>query len=156
MRGCLAACAKVFGGVIATCAKVFVGVIALFFFLSMMGNRGKESVRPEPVSRQHLTPAQSQAASKAFRAELATINATTLIDSLGVTGATATITVNNAWHGQPYQNRLQAAQGLWERWARIADTEEQDFSRIKIVDLRGNEVGGSRILGGSLIWVQEN
>ena len=98
IRGCLAAC-----------AKVFVGVIALFCFLSMMGNRGKESVRPEPVSRQHLTPAQSQAATKAFRAELTTINEAALIESLGVTDATATITVNNAWHGQPYQNRLQAA-----------------------------------------------
>lgn len=66
-----------------------------------------------------------------------------------------TITVSNIWHIRAYQIRLQDAQTLWEIWARIASPSELDSARIKIVDLRGNEVGGSRVLAGSLIWVQK-
>jgi hypothetical protein len=68
---------------------------------------------------------------------------------------TATLTVSNVWHLKLYQVRLQDAQALWEVWARIASPKEPDKARISIVDLRGNEVGGSRFLAGSLIWVQE-
>ncbi len=67
----------------------------------------------------------------------------------------ATITVKNLWHIRAYQLRLQDAQTLWEAWAGIASPKDPDKARIKIVDLRDNEVGGSRIWGGSLIWVQE-
>lgn len=67
----------------------------------------------------------------------------------------ATITVRNLWHIRAYQLRLQDAQTLWEAWAGIASPRDPDKARIKIVDLRENEVGGSRIWGGSLIWVQE-
>jgi hypothetical protein len=69
---------------------------------------------------------------------------------------TATLTVDNVWHMKLYQIRLQDAQTLWEAWARIASPSEPDKARISIVDMRGNEVGGSRVWGGSLIWVQEN
>lgn len=65
------------------------------------------------------------------------------------------ITVTNAWHVQPYQVRLQTAQNLWEAWAVISKPISPDNARISIVDYNGNEVGGSRILGGSLIWVSE-
>lgn len=68
----------------------------------------------------------------------------------------AEIKVRNTWHLKPYQIRLQDAQNLWSAWATIASPEEPDSARIKIVDLNGNEVGGSRVLAGSLIWVQEN
>jgi hypothetical protein len=65
------------------------------------------------------------------------------------------ITVSNAWHYEPYQVRLQLAQNLWKAWAAIHSPDEPDKSRIQIVDLNDNEVGGSRIWAGSLIWVQE-
>ncbi len=68
----------------------------------------------------------------------------------------ATIKVRNSWHIKPYQIRLQDAQNLWSAWATIASPKEPDSARIKIVDFNGNEVGGSRVLAGSLIWVQEN
>ena len=68
----------------------------------------------------------------------------------------ATLTVKNLWHVRAYQIRLQDAQTLWEAWAHIASPQDLDKARIKIVDQRGNEVGGSRVWGGSLIWVQEN
>ncbi len=68
----------------------------------------------------------------------------------------ARLTVKDLWHIRHYQVRLQDAQTLWDLWARIASPKQPDLARISIVDHRGNEVGGSRIWGGSLIWVQED
>ncbi len=68
----------------------------------------------------------------------------------------ATLTVDNLWHIRHYQIRLQDAQTLWEVWARIASPNDPDKARIKLVDQNGNEVGGSRFLAGSLIWVKED
>ena len=69
---------------------------------------------------------------------------------------TATFTVENEWHLTHYQVRLQMAQALWNIWASIASPTDPDYARISIRDKMGNEVGGSRALGGSLIWVQED
>lgn len=66
------------------------------------------------------------------------------------------VTVANGWHLAPYQLRLQAAQNLWKLWAGIASPSEPDNARIKLVDYNDNEVGGSRVIAGSMIWVQEN
>jgi len=65
------------------------------------------------------------------------------------------ITVPNAFHRLHYQERLQAAQLLWQVWVTVIKPKDADHARIKLVDRLGNEVGGSRALGGSLIWVQE-
>ena len=65
------------------------------------------------------------------------------------------VTVSNFWHFQPYQIRLQATQDLWAGWANLHSPKDVDKSRISIVDRNGNEVGGSRVWAGSLIWVQE-
>lgn len=67
-----------------------------------------------------------------------------------------TLTVGNRWHVRHYQVRLQDAQTLWRAWAATVSPEATDSARIKIVDRMGNEVGGSRLLGGSLIWVKED
>jgi hypothetical protein len=71
-------------------------------------------------------------------------------------GDTATITVANTWHLSVKQIRLQSAQNLWKLWAAIASPDDLDKARISLVDINGNEVGGSQAWGGSLIWVQEN
>jgi len=68
---------------------------------------------------------------------------------------TATITLRNVWHLRNKQIRLQDAQTLWKAWAVVASKDDPDNARIKLVDLNGNEVGGSRLLAGSLIWVQD-
>lgn len=67
----------------------------------------------------------------------------------------ARLTVNNLWHVRAYQLRLQDAQVLWQAWAGIRSSSNPDLARIKLVDFSGNEVGGSRALAGSLIWVQD-
>lgn len=68
----------------------------------------------------------------------------------------AELTVRDIWHLRHYQLRLQDAQTLWEAWAVIASPSEPDSARINLVDGNGNEVGGSRVWGGSLIWVQKD
>jgi len=67
----------------------------------------------------------------------------------------ATLTVGNVWHIRHKQLRLQDAETLWEAWAGIANPKKPDQARIKIVDRKGNSVGGSRVWGGSLIWVDD-
>lgn len=73
----------------------------------------------------------------------------------GLTTDHLNITVADRWHYEPYQIRLQMGQALWKLWAGIHSPNEPDKARISIRDQMGNEVGGSRLLGGSLIWVQE-
>ena len=65
------------------------------------------------------------------------------------------VTVTNFWHYQPYQMRKQAAQGLWNIWATTYSPDNPDSARVKILDLRGNRVGGSSVWGGSLIDVDK-
>jgi hypothetical protein len=76
-----------------------------------------------------------------------------IFDSLAVSGGTVKVTVTNLWHSRHRQVRLQDAQLLWEAWARIRAPSDPDSARILILDYRGNEVGGSRWLAGSLLWV---
>lgn len=70
-------------------------------------------------------------------------------------GWQAIVTVSDAWHFMPYQIRLELAQSMWFAWAAIASPQELDKARISFVDHMDNEVGGSRIWAGSLIWVKE-
>lgn len=78
-----------------------------------------------------------------------------LIESISVSDNKAKITVSNIWHTRNKQLRLQDAQGLWEIWASIRSPKDPDKARIELVDLRGNKVGGSRSLAGSLIQVND-
>ena len=80
----------------------------------------------------------------------------TLVASTSLENHTMTFVMNNDWHLIPYQTRLQTAQNFWEGWAKVDRAESVDVSRIKLVDQNGNEVGGSRVFAGSLIWVQQN
>lgn len=64
----------------------------------------------------------------------------------------ARFTVENSWHFLPYQERLQGAQNLGALWKKFAQTNQPDGDIFRIVDLNGNEVGGSGLLG---VWVQK-
>lgn len=79
-----------------------------------------------------------------------------LIHQVKAKGSELELTVTNTWHLMHYQNRLQAAQNLWQGWANIESPRDPDKARLSLVDLNGNDVGGSRFLAGSLIWVQED
>ncbi|MEX0612296.1 MAG: DUF4339 domain-containing protein [Pirellulales bacterium] len=88
-------------------------------------------------------------------AGIAVLGGNKAVETVSVNGNSATITVTIGWHYSPYQVRLQAAQNIWRLWSNIAPTNNPDEARISFVDYNGNEVGSSRVWGGSLIWVQE-
>jgi len=61
------------------------------------------------------------------------------------------IIVDNSWHSQHYQNRLQAAQNLLKVWTKITS---DPYAKIEITDFNGNTVGGSHgALSGA--WVNK-
>jgi alanyl-tRNA synthetase len=82
-------------------------------------------------------------------------NKITVIRLVQVADKTATFTVANEWHIMNKQIRLQSAQNLWQAWASAIGDGRPDEARIQIEDLNGNKVGGSRVWGGSLIWVND-
>lgn len=69
------------------------------------------------------------------------------------------IMISNDWHYEPEQIRKQVTQNLWKIWSMNALNynlvQELDHARITVVDYNNNEVGGSRALAGSLIWVNK-
>jgi len=66
------------------------------------------------------------------------------------------VKVRDTWHYQLKQVRLQAAQNLWNLWARgYYPEDEKDKCRMELVDLNGNNVGGSSWLGGSVVSVKD-
>lgn len=42
------------------------------------------------------------------------------------------------------------AQNLWRLWSNINSPENPDKSHIKLVDLNGNPLGGSGVMGSSV------
>lgn len=67
----------------------------------------------------------------------------------------ATIVVDNAWTNESYDDRLELAKAIWQTWYPIANPSEPDKAPIAIEASSGRKVGGSRTLGGSLIWVEK-
>ena len=78
-----------------------------------------------------------------------------LVTKVSTKGRTVSITVANGWHYQPKQVRQQNARILWQTWAMIYAPNDSDKARLSLLDSVGHEVGGSRLLGGSLIWVAD-
>lgn len=104
---------------------------------------------------QRIANEYSQALNDVFRAVGSQILSSIAVRSLGNDSWKAIITVGNDWHGLNYQVRLQFAQALQRGFAATACPKAPDLARIQIVDLMGNEVGGSRWLGGTLVWVDK-
>ncbi len=65
------------------------------------------------------------------------------------------ILVTTRWLYQPKSVRHELATSLWTLWARIEEPDHPDSARISLITPSGTEVGGSRIIGGSLIWVDD-
>jgi hypothetical protein len=128
-------------------------------FLAAISGPPKEQVAtdgPVPESTSQSTPEVNlEEALAAFKAGVEELGAAELILNYSAQGKRLTLTVANGWHFQPYQLRLQAAQNLWQGWAQLISPTELDSARLKLVDGNGNEVGGSRIIAGSAIWVKE-
>jgi hypothetical protein len=63
--------------------------------------------------------------------------------------------VSNSWHYEPKAMRKQAAQQFQQIWALIYSPNDQDRAHIWLKDISGNKVGGSRAIGGSMIWIDD-
>ena len=64
------------------------------------------------------------------------------------------VTVAPAWDFAPRGVRLRSAQHLWQLWAQVHSSLDWDKARIQIIDVNGNQLGGSGLLAGSSISVK--
>jgi hypothetical protein len=71
------------------------------------------------------------------------------LDPLG-SGNDAIITVGPLWNRAVKEERLQAAQKIWQMWAAIMTPRDPDTSHVKLVDSTGNTVGRSGVMGSSI------
>ncbi|MHC4879478.1 MAG: hypothetical protein ACYTGL_23735 [Planctomycetota bacterium] len=63
------------------------------------------------------------------------------------------VTVPNSFHYQPYPIRLQFTQAIHKLWVGVRDPESPHNPEISLRDVSGNEIGGTKLLGG--VWVVE-
>jgi hypothetical protein len=118
--------------------------------------RKAERQRKEAEERSQAIKLANEANALAFMLVLKSVDPEGLIFRTAYADdRTLTIVVTNYWHLRLYQIRLQDAQLLQRLWAKVYCPSDPDTARITIVDVLGNEVGGSRIWGGTMIWVQK-
>ena len=75
------------------------------------------------------------------------------IDRCSIDDHLMTLTVNNIWHRVVKQIRFQKVQDFRKLWTEIDRARPADLSRIQIVDLNGNVVGGCDRWDASKVWV---
>lgn len=146
---------------------LFIGFTTLIGLFSNGGEKGKSTPSPTPVKTEEELEAEKQEKyleiDEILDGYLAVINTSGMNEFVSTIEAKAPsytdleIAVKNVWHYQPKQVRLQAAQSLWELWAGkyCPERETPDHCRITLVDLKGNVVGGSSWLAGSIIKVDD-
>ena len=111
----------------------------------------------ERAAAEEKEKAQAMAAAGQFRAMIAKVD-DGMISEVAPDGSSPNrllIAVSDRWHYQPKQIRLQTAQALQRLWATAFSPDRPDHARIRLLDQTGNEVGGSRVWGGSVIWVAD-
>jgi len=64
------------------------------------------------------------------------------------------VTMKAAWESQTKAFRLRMAQKLWKQWAHIDSPEQLSRSYLWLDNKKGQRVGGSRVVNGSVIWVR--
>ncbi|MBL8167626.1 MAG: hypothetical protein JNJ50_05705 [Acidobacteria bacterium] len=133
------------------CLGLLFGLGALLTLFIVFLNDKSKPISPQSVevSRQHV---------EQFRATFSAPEIKVYIANVTVADANPDnlkVTVTQRWHYQPKAVRLQMAQMVWKAWAAIHSPTEPDTARITLRDTVGNEVGGSKMWGGSFIWVND-
>jgi hypothetical protein len=117
----------------------------------LTGTPPNEATRQQQLAE--ITKATSTSKVQDFMSKLETAGiANDLVSSAGFKGLPdeLIITVGSTWHRAIRQERLIAAKNLWKLWSEINSPNDRDKSRIKLVDVNGNEVGGSGVMGSSI------
>lgn len=65
------------------------------------------------------------------------------------------IVMTPAFQAEHKAARRQLAVSLWEAWARTSGVADVDKARLRLVDKYGKEIGGSRAIAGSVIYVDD-
>lgn len=65
------------------------------------------------------------------------------------------ITVSSGFLGLNKATRLEVATQLWTIWVRYSGVTDADKARIRLVTQSGKKVGGSGMMGGSMIYVDD-
>ena len=65
------------------------------------------------------------------------------------------VTVTNEWFLRVHQIRLQSAQNLWSEWAELRSPGDPGRAYIDIIDVNGNRVGGSNVLDGAAVKIED-
>jgi len=67
----------------------------------------------------------------------------------------AIIVMKPIWHSRNKHLKKNDATVFWKLWASQHSPSDPDHSRVKLLSINNDRVGGSRILAGSLIWVED-
>lgn len=65
------------------------------------------------------------------------------------------IEVTPTYQAEAKVSRENLASALWKAWAYSYGHDDVDKARIRLVDGRGKQVGGSRVIAGSMIYVDD-
>lgn len=74
---------------------------------------------------------------------------------LGLIDGLVEIEVTPFYASQHKAARQDFAVALWETWASASGVEDVDKARIRLVNRQGQQVGGSRAIAGSVIYVDD-
>ena len=71
------------------------------------------------------------------------------VDPLG-RGDDLIVTVGQSWRRAAKSDRERDAQVLWQMWVAVTQNPDADSVHIKFVDVGGNVVAGSGVMGSSI------
>ncbi|MEP7341528.1 MAG: zinc ribbon domain-containing protein [Acidobacteriota bacterium] len=147
--------------VIIAAATIFI-CVGMVLLAQMGGRREFTDEEKQRIIERNKTPTPTPAPSVRldhladFRRRIEAADGAGLIDDMKLDDNNSdklVITMKADWHYENKAIRKEAATMMWKLWAAIHSPGTPDIARLSLRDRAGNEVGGSRVLGGSLIWV---
>jgi hypothetical protein len=150
-----------------------VGAVSCFFFSPLIyasifppSGGGYAGAAPQSVSAPPASPApvaskekpsQEQAVAE-YKAALGSVpNMGDFVADVrpGLIEGLVEIQVTTFYAAQQKGARQNFAVALWEAWVTASGLEDVDKARIRLVNRQGQQVGGSRVIGGSVIYVDD-
>lgn len=137
-------------------AAFAIAPVVLFFLSARLAPKTTRRTTPTP------TPAVVQQAStdpiSDFKGGLlATPGATQFVESVrpGRLDGEVEIVVTAAFQNSSKASREDLAQALWTAWVTASGVSDVDKARLRLVDKYGKQIGGSRAIAGSVIYVDD-
>lgn len=147
------------------CGFMLLGLMLIVFLFALFNDPDKTVVKIKP--QQNARSTRQEVFLKGQAADMAKIFKKTPEISRFISNVIpcpnrdpviACFFVTPEWHGLNAQVRKDQATNIWKAWAERclkSGVENVDSCRIKLLSAGGDEVGGSRVLAGSMIWVAD-